>query len=105
MGDWCGWGDWGEWGDWGDWGDWGEWAEWAEFRNSMNTWSQEEEQQLHESSANRPGYECKPVKMFLNLSSSYAQGVPMELLLMDVLCPLLKNLFIKPVNNSFIYFN
>ena len=26
---------------------------WAEFRNSMNTWSQEHEQQLHESSANR----------------------------------------------------
>ena len=44
--EWLGWkwGEWGEWGDWGDWGEWGELGDWAEFRNSMNTWSQEQEQ-------------------------------------------------------------
>ena len=35
-----------------------------ELRNFMNAWSQEEEEQeLHESSANRL-YECKPVKTY-----------------------------------------
>ena len=36
-----------------------------ELRNFMNAWSQQEqeEEELHESSANRL-YECKPVKKF-----------------------------------------
>ena len=35
--------------------------EFHELRNFMNAWSQEQEEELHESSANRL-YECKPVK-------------------------------------------
>jgi hypothetical protein len=39
--------------------------EFHELRNFMNAWSQEQEEELHESSANRL-YECKPVKMIGN---------------------------------------
>ena len=37
-------------------------VEFYEFRNFMNAWSQQQQEELHESSANRL-YECKPVKI------------------------------------------
>ena len=52
----------------GETGELSEKGEFYEFRNFMNTWSQQQ-QELHESSANRP-YECKPVKKYFFILSS-----------------------------------
>ena len=65
----------------GETGELSEKGEFYEFRNFMNTWSCQE-QQLHESSANRL-YECKPVKIIINL----LKGLRSSVIYWAVQCP------------------